>query len=197
MITSDSNGVSLLEPMTTEQFLALPDDGIERDLIRGQIKEWDRSMSRRGRRHTRTEARLATLLSNWNALQPMPRGEVLSGEAAFWVSHDPDSTVGIDLAYISAEVAAANSDDVFCIDGIPTLTIEVLSPSDTQERITDKIREYLDAGIPLIWIVEPVFKTVTVYKPEHKPQLFNEDHELLGDPHLPGLRIAVADIFRR
>ena len=37
-----------------------------------------------------------------------PRGEVLSGEAAFRLRRDPDSTFGIDLAYISAEMAAGS-----------------------------------------------------------------------------------------
>ena len=43
--------------MTIEEFLALPDDGVERDLIRGKLRESD--VTRRNRRHSRCEARLS------------------------------------------------------------------------------------------------------------------------------------------
>ena len=38
--------------------------------------------------------------------QPTPRGEILVGDAAFRLRRNPDTTVGIDLAYVSAEMAA-------------------------------------------------------------------------------------------
>jgi hypothetical protein len=49
--------------MTTEQLLSLPDDGIERDLVRGELRE--RPMTKRNRRRSRVEARLALLLGKW------------------------------------------------------------------------------------------------------------------------------------
>ncbi len=179
--------------MTTEQLLALPDDGVERDLSHGRLRE--REITKRGRRHTRAGAKISRLLADWLADQPTPRGEVLVGEAAFQLSHDPDTTVGIDVAYISAETAAANPDDAFIIDGIPVLAVEILSPSDKQEDITGKIRDYLDAGVPVVWIAEPVFRTVTVFRPDGEPVLFNSIQALSGDPHLPGFRVSVDAMF--
>jgi Uma2 family endonuclease len=57
------------------------------------------------------------------------------------------------------------------------------------------VGEYLHANIPLVWVVEPVFRTVTVYQPGKEPVLFNSQQELDGNPHLPGLRVAVARLF--
>ncbi len=42
--------------MSTEELLALPDDGMERELIRGVLRE--REMSRRNRFHAATESRI-------------------------------------------------------------------------------------------------------------------------------------------
>jgi Uma2 family endonuclease len=179
--------------MTTEELLALPDDGVERELIRGMLRE--RPMTRRGRRHSRTEARLTALLVQWLATQPEPRGEVLAGEAAFRLRGDPDTTVGIDVAYISPDLAARTPDDAFLVDGPPVLAAEVLSPSDKQEDILDKVRDYLDAGVPLVWVLEPVFRTITVYRPGQDPRMFGGTEPLTGDPHLPGFRAAVAEFF--
>ena len=49
--------------------------------------------------------------------------------------------------------------------------------------------------MPIVWVVDPSFSTVTVYRPDAKPQLFNADQEITAEPHLPGLRFAVAELF--
>jgi len=179
--------------MTTEELLALPENGTEFELIRGVLR--DRSMTRRGRRHTRATGRLALFLGQWLMRLPEPRGEILLGEAGFRIRRDPDTTVGIDIAYIGPRTAIRVPDDVFLIDDLPILAAEILSPSDTQEEIVAKVEDYLAAGIPLVWILETAFKTVTVYQPGQAPRMFNSSEELCGDPHLPGFRARVADLF--
>lgn len=181
--------------ITTEELLAIPDDGISRELIRGRLVEYD--MTRRNRRHSRTVSRLSHLLEQWLDGQPEPQGEILAGEAGVRVLQNPDTTVGVDVAYISAETAAATSEDARIIDAAPILAVEVLSPSDRQKDVLEKVEDYLLAGVKLVWIVEPVFRTVCVYQRDTEPRLFNVNDELTGDPHLPGLRIPVARIFGR
>jgi len=178
--------------MTTEELLALPEDGVDRDLIRGQLRE--KPMTRRNRWHSRLEARIVYFLESWLDTQPEPRGQVVSGEAGFRLRRDPDSTVGIDVAYVSAEVAARNPDDVY-FDGPPVLAVEILSPSDEQEEIDEKVELYLETGVAVIWIVNPRLKTVSVYGPGADPEMFNVRHELTAEPHLPGFRVKVARIF--
>ena len=46
----------------------------------------------------------------------------------------------------------------------PLLCIEILSPEDTVTRTNQRIREYLDFGVPAVWLVDPLEKTVTVYR---------------------------------
>jgi len=180
--------------LTTADLLAMPDDdGMERELARGKLREYE--MTSRGRRHTKAGGNIATALNIWLRTQPEPRGELLAGEAGFQLEHDPDTTVGIDVAYISAETAKANPPDAFLIDGIPLLAVEIVSPSDTQERIIGKVQDYLAAGVPLVWLVEPVFETITVYRPDGEPQMFNVTQEISAEPHLPGFRAPVAEVF--
>src|SRR5262245_13029287 len=95
--------------MTTEELFAMPDDGMERWLIRGELREKPKTY--RNRWHSRVEARIAHLLWEWVERQPRPRGQVLSGEAGCRLRRDPDSTLGIDVMYISAELAAQNPKD--------------------------------------------------------------------------------------
>jgi len=120
---------------------------------------------------------------------------VLSGEAGFILTHDPDTTVGIDVAYISAETASANPENATLIDGIPVLAVEsYLLPTPTK-AISEKVAQYLKVGVLLVWVVDPVFKTVTVYQPGTEPVLYNAGQYLEGGRHLPGFRVLVAELF--
>ena len=181
--------------MTTEQLLAMPEDGMDRELVRGQLRE--KPMTRRNRRHSRSGSRFAYFLELWLDTQPPPRGEVLVGEAGIWLTRDPDTTVGVDVCFISAETARKTPDDARLIEGAPVLVIEILSPSDTNEAIWEKIAGYLNGGVKLVWIADPAFRTITVYRGDAEPELFNASQEVSGDPCMPGLRIPVAEAFGR
>jgi Uma2 family endonuclease len=187
--------------MTTEELLALPEDGTDRWLIAGKLRERpitkrERSMTKRNRFHSRTMARVAKFLDNWLDEQPEPRGQVLVGEAGVILGHDPDTTVGIDVTYISAEVLVRQTEESTLIDGVPTLVVEILSPSDTIQDINEKIDAYLAARVAIIWIIDPYRRTITVHSPDCEPKLYNMGDELSAEPHLPGLRIPVAQLFR-
>src|SRR5262249_52275418 len=87
-----------------------------------------------------------------------------------------------------------SGDDAF-FDGPPVLAVEVLSPSDKQENVDDKVATYLAAGVAIVWVVNPRFRTVMVYRPDAPPCSFNDTQELTAEPHLPGFRVAVAGLF--
>jgi Uma2 family endonuclease len=178
--------------MTTEELLLLPEDGIDRELIRGQLIE--KAWSPRSRWHGISEASVAHFLQSWLERQPKPHGQVVGGEAGFRLRRNPDSTVGIDVAFVSAEVAA-NEPDAPYFEGAPVLAVEILSPSDKREEIDEKVELYLETGVAIVWVVNPRFRTVVVFRTHAAPEMFNEHQELTAEPHLPGFRISVARLF--
>ena len=133
----------------------------------------------------------------WLETQPEPRGDVLDGDAGFRLRKNPDTTVGADVAYIDAQMAARGVDEEGILDGAPVLAAEVLSPGDEHEDVVEKIEKYLENGVKIVWIVDPDMQTVTVYRPDHKPALFNNAQSLDAEPHLPGFSVAVAQFFAR
>lgn len=179
--------------MTTEELLALPDNGIERWLIRGQLRECP--MTVRNRWHSRIMVRVAKFLDNWLDQQSEPRGSVLCGEAGCRLRRNPDTTVGIDIVYVSPDVAVRAANDTTLIDGVPVLVVEILSPSDTEEQINEKIDDYLAVGVALVWIIDAHDRTVTIYRPGAEPELVNVRQELTAEPHLPGFRVPVGQLF--
>ena len=181
-------------PMTTAEFLALPqDDGVERMLIAGELVEFP--MTQRNRFHSRAMTRTARFLDVWLDSQPEPRGQVLTGDAGVRLAEDPDTTVGADVVYVSAEVMARQTSEYSIVVGVPILAVEILSPGELRRRGDLKIDAYLAAGVKLVWVLDPHRKTVTAYRPGAEPVLVTASQELDGGPVLPGFRVAVAQLF--
>ncbi len=179
--------------MTLAEFNSLPDDPeVDRFLLRGEL--WELPMTKRNRWHSGIEARISQLLLNWKDRLPLDRFEVFSGEVGCELP-DQDSGVGIDVAVFAAETIAAQPPKEPYIVGAPILAVEILSPSDTQELVTKKLRTYLDSGVKFVWIVDPDIETITVHQPDAEPFMLRKSDEMLGDPHLPGLRFSVSAVF--
>ena len=153
-------------------------------------------MTVRNRFHSKVMASLTTCLKIWRDAQPEPRGDVLTGDAGVRLTKNPESTVGIDVVYVSPEVLARQTDETTLIDGIPLLAAEILSPSDTIDEINEKVDAYLAAGVPLVWIIEPYRRTATIYRPQQPAGLVTEGEELSGGTVLPGFRVVLAELFR-
>ncbi len=184
--------------MTAEEFLALPDDGVERWLIRGELREKrDTDMTMRNMPHSITEARVTGHLFIWLQTQPHPRGEVVCGEAGFLLRRSPDTvTAGVDVAVITAEQADTRGRGTRIVQGPAVLIAEILSPHDTQEDVSERVEEYLDCGVPLVWVISPVFRTVSVHRAGVDPVALDTSDVLEGGPELPGLSVPVGDLFR-
>jgi Uma2 family endonuclease len=59
-----------------------------------------------------------------------------------------------------------------------------------------KVWEYLEAGVRLVWVINPSMRTVMAYRgPKGDASLFREQDELTGEDVLPGFRCRVAELF--
>lgn len=190
------------ERMSVEEFLALPDDGIHRELIRGTVREFPgdsdegERMTVRNRFHSQVQANVTGSLVEWWRTRPRPRGAIVCGEAGFRLKGTADSLVGIDAAVVSAELVAATDPADKMYNGAPILAAEILSPNDTHDDIVETVRTYHEVGT-VVWIIDPDFETVAVHRPGAQVETRNARQELDGDPYLPGFRVPVARFFER
>jgi Uma2 family endonuclease len=183
-----------VRPMTSEELFALPPSKkVDRWIFRGELRE--SKVTKRNPHHSGAVLALGEFLRVWLRTQPSPRGKVYGAEAYFRIRKDPETNVGIDVALATADQRAAIRKRSSYVDGAPLLAVEVLSPNDKQKDIDEAIEEYLECGVKLVWIVDPMDETVTVYRPGKRPQLYNADQELACEPELPGFRCRVAEIF--
>lgn len=78
---------------------------------------------------------------------------------------------------------------------LPKLIVEVLSPSDRMAKVNRRISQYLKRGVPLVWLVDPEGRAVTVFLPGKDFYVVEEPGEVTGEDVLPGLRYRVSELF--
>jgi Uma2 family endonuclease len=76
----------------------------------------------------------------------------------------------------------------------PDLAIEVLSPTNEDDKMRIKVTNYLLAGTH-VWVADPIAQTVEVYQPGIPVKVLRIDDSLEGGEILPGFTLALKDIF--
>ena len=110
----------------------------------------------------------------------------------------PDQVRFPDVAFISYENIPEDADWKTAVpDWIPSLAVEVISKNNTKAEMARKLRDYFDAGVKLVWYVDPPTRTVEVYRSPAAFVTKSEDEELDGEDVLPGFRVSIRDWFDR
>jgi Uma2 family endonuclease len=78
---------------------------------------------------------------------------------------------------------------------VPDLAIEVLSKGNTPAEMARKRRKYFEAGVHLVWIINPSAKTVIAYRDFDHPLTLSLADTLSADPILPGFSIPIKLLF--
>ena len=78
----------------------------------------------------------------------------------------------------------------------PDLVVEVISPNDLAADLAAKIRDFLNAGVPLIWVVNPESQDVARLSIRQDGDALQGGDILDGGDVLPGFRCPVADLFK-
>jgi len=108
---------------------------------------------------------------------------------------DPERVRGPDVAFISKERLPEGRVPEGFLQGAPDLAVEVLSPSDTSLDVQQRVRDFLEGGARLVWVVAPRARTVTVYRADGSARLLRDQETLDGEDVLPGLTISLGDVF--
>jgi Uma2 family endonuclease len=61
--------------------------------------------------------------------------------------------------------------------------------------VLEKVSEYLDAGTKMVWVIEPVLKTVTVYRSPTNIKVMTRNETLTGEDVVKGFECSVAEFF--
>ena len=159
------------------------------DLVRGEVIE----VSRPNRPHGMICANGLFILMNY--ARKTTRFYV-TGDTGVVLERRPDTVRGPDIAVW---------DDVQRFEDLPKkwgntqprVAVEVLSPNDRPDYVHNKITDYLNNNVDMVWVLDPPTRTLTVHRPGVEPVIRTEKDWLTGNDVLPGFRCKVAEFFRK
>ena len=174
--------------ITPEELLDMP-DAARYELVDGQLVE-------------RNVSTLSSLVEGlvYEKVQaharPNKLGLVWPGTLGFQCfPNRPKKVRRPDVSFVKADRMTPELFETGNLPIAPDLAVEVISPNDLAHEVAEKIEEYRQAGVSLIWIIEPVLRIVDIYRKSGLNSRLREGDELLGEDVLPGFRCLVVELF--
>ena len=81
------------------------------------------------------------------------------------------------------------------VEVAPDLAVEVVSPHDLYSELHTKVREYLAAGVRLVWVIDPQDRSAVAYRPGGVGTFLTEEGLLEGGDVLPGFACRLGDVL--
>jgi Uma2 family endonuclease len=172
--------------VTVAEFAAMPLEGVW-ELVDGEPVEMMASGGRAGWITLRIGSRLEQFTSSHHL------GWVFSAETGFVLFPDRETVRSPDAAVVLRERLTEPPESFVPL--APDLAVEVLSPTDRMADALGKVAMYLDAGVKLVWLVDPATRTVGIFRPDAAPTTLREGDALDGGEVLPEFTVPVAEIF--
>lgn len=177
------------KPVAAEELLLARDDGLRRELVRGEV----RTMAPAGHLHGRTAMNVSTPLDRH--VRQHDLGVVLAAETGFKVLSDPDTVRAPDAAFVRRERVEAIGEVEGYWPEAPDLAVEVVSPNDRFSEVEEKVEDWIAAGTRMVLIVNPRGKNVTVRLPDKRVTILTEGETIDGGEVVPGWTLPVSDLF--
>lgn len=172
--------------LTAEQFFLLSGGGRKQELVAGRVV----TTSPTGGEHGDVHIELAMRLRLHAKSQGLGWVTV---ETGFLLRREPDLVRAPDVAFVVAARAPRPAPKGF-VQLAPDLAVEVVSPSDTDTEVREKVDEYLTHGVREVWLVDPRRRRAEVFRRGAAPAVLGPEGALATDL-LPGLSIPLAELF--
>jgi Uma2 family endonuclease len=179
---------SPIKPLILEEFLNLPETKPSSEYINGQIIEKPMPQGK----HSKLRGELLSAIN-----------EVVESKKIALAFPELRCTFGgrsivPDVAVFAWErIPIDEHGDVANVfKTYPDWTIEILSPDQSQTKVTGNILHCLKHGSRLGWLIDPGDRSVLVYPPKQQPELLQEEQEILPVPDLVShFQLTVGQLF--
>lgn len=172
---------------TEEDLRRMPDDGWKYELVDGEI----RRLSPAGSRHGQICARLITALDSFARSRSF--GDVFDSSTGFRLMRG--NVRAPDVSFVAGGRFPEGRPPEGYSPVCPDLAVEVLSPDDRPGYVLEKIGEYLEAGVRLVWVIDPRRQTAAVHRSLTDVRQLDVEGVLDGEDVLPGFRCPLREIL--
>jgi len=175
--------------MTPDEFLVYPLSDVKAELVRGELLVTPPP----GGPHGRAATNLVVLLSIHVKAHQL--GSVFGDGVGYELAQLPHTVRVPDASFVRADRLPVGGLGPGLLKLAPDLAIEVLSPSERASELEQKLHDYRTCGTPLIWVLDPVQRTVMVVANNSPLHWLREVDSLDGADVVPGFSCCVSELF--
>jgi Uma2 family endonuclease len=112
---------------------------------------------------------------------------------------DPERMRGPDISFISESTLREHGGEPErgWFRFAPDLVVEIDSPGRKPRIEQQRIQDYIEAGVRLLWIVHCENRSATIYRADGTARLLREKDALEGEAVLPDFRLPLTELFRK
>ena len=183
-----SDTPDLRSTYTAEELFASPSDW-HYELIQGKLRSLDMPTGAIHGRVTATFSARVQVFVEDNQL-----GECFAAETGFLIEQNPDTVLAPDFAFVARAKLPEPLPGGY-VRAIPDLVLETRSPNDRPREISEKVREWLVAGVQVVLELNPAKQALTVYRPHADPEILTRESVFDGGTVLPGFTLPLTRLF--
>jgi Uma2 family endonuclease len=176
---------------TADEFFAHSSADDASELVRGKV----RMMTPAGGAHGVVSA--AVFRAPDRFVEDNRFGQCFTDNTGFALPGIPHTVRSSDAAFVRNERLPAEGIGPGWISVAPDFVVEIRSPTETLVELEEELRDYEPAGTTLLWIIDPIARTVTVRSTKGIERMLTLSDTLDGGHVLPGLEIPVRRLFER
>ena len=176
------------QKLTIDEFLNLPETKPGSEFIDGEIIQKPMPQGK----HSRLQGKLVTTIDALAIDRP-----VALAFPELRCSFGGRSIVPDVVVFLYSRIPRDENGEIAnVVATYPDWTIEILSPGQSQTRVTSNILHCLNNGSSLGWLIDPDERSVLIFPPNQQPVLLQNEAEMLIVPQfLPQLQLTVGDLL--
>lgn len=163
--------------------------GKRTELVRGDLIV----MAPAGGRHGQVAHKVGLFVGNHVLERNL--GRVFAAETGFLLRRNPDTVRAPDVAFVAGERLGVEETPAGFLELASDLVVEVVSPGDSAVAVRDKVRDWLEGGTRLVWVLYPEPRSVVVHRQGHPAETFSEEDILDGAPVFEDFAVRVDELF--
>lgn len=174
--------------LTAEELLDIEIPGKWTELVRGHLVVREPPSTY----HGVVSANLAGIVREFVRRHRL--GVVCGQDTGFKIRSNPDTVRAPDMGFVARDRTSAIPRHGYAPIA-PDLVAEVVSHGDRPGEQLAKVGDWLDAGVRLVWVVDPAREEAHVHRPDGSITILRKGDALDGEDVLPGFRCAIAEIL--
>jgi Uma2 family endonuclease len=136
---------------------------------------------------------LAFQIKLWNKQNKL--GKVFDSSTGFKLSNGAVRSPDVSWVAIAKWISLTKEQQRKFAPIDPDLVIELMSPTDDLDELQNKMREYMNCGVRLGWLINPDAQQVEIYRQGREKEVLSNPKTLSGEAIMPGLTVNLAEIF--